>query len=94
MDGWQIEGCPVNGPAIDTDGGRAVVAWFTAANNTPKVKVAFSGDDGVTFGKAFEIDKGTPSGRVDVIQQTGLVPLTFRSLTSFMRPFAQKPSTG
>ena len=70
VDGWQIEGCPVNGPAIDADSGQAVVAWFTAANDIPKVKVAFSGDDGVTFGKAIEIDKGEPSGRVDVIQQT------------------------
>ena len=69
MDGWQIEGCPVNGPAIDTDSGQAAVVWFTAANDNPKVKVAFSGDDGVTFGEAIEIDKGAPSGRVDVIQQ-------------------------
>ena len=70
VDGWQIEGCPVNGPAIDADSGQVVVAWFTAANDIPKVKVAFSGDDGVTFGNAIEIDKGAPSGRVDVIQQT------------------------
>nr|WP_306267432.1 sialidase family protein [Pararhizobium sp. IMCC3301] len=68
-DGWHIEGCPVNGPAIDADDGQTVVAWFTAANDVPKVKVAFSSDDGVTFGKAFEIDNGAPSGRVDVIQQ-------------------------
>jgi hypothetical protein len=70
VDGWQIEGCPVNGPAIDADSGQVVVAWFTAANDIPKVKVAFSGDDGVTFGNAIEIDNGAPSGRVDVIQQT------------------------
>jgi hypothetical protein len=69
VDGWQIEGCPVNGPAIDADSGQVVVAWFTAANDIPKVKVTFSGDDGLTFGDAIEIDNGAPSGRVDVIQQ-------------------------
>lgn len=67
-DGWNIEGCPVNGPAIDATYRRSVVAWFTAANDIPKVKVAFSSDDGVTFGEALEIDSNTPSGRVDVIQ--------------------------
>ena len=68
QDNWRIEGCPVNGPAIDAAQGQAVVAWFTAANDIPKVKVAFSSDDGVTFGKAIQIDNGEPSGRVDVIQ--------------------------
>jgi len=68
VDGWNIEGCPVNGPAIDTVDGNAAVAWFTAANDFPKVKVAFSSDDGITFAKALEIDTSAPSGRVDVIQ--------------------------
>lgn len=30
-DGWRIEGCPVNGPAIAEAGGRVLVAWPTAA---------------------------------------------------------------
>ncbi|WP_448325882.1 sialidase family protein [Sulfitobacter sp. M13] len=67
-DGWNIEGCPVNGPAIDAANEGSVVAWFTAANDLPKVKVAFSSDDGVTFGEALEIDTSAPSGRVDVLQ--------------------------
>ena len=70
VDGWRIEGCPVNGPAIDTANGTSAVAWFTAANDIPKVKVAFSSDDGITFAKALEIDTSAPSGRVDVIQLT------------------------
>jgi len=68
-DGWVIEGCPVNGPAIDTKGSRAAVAWFTASEDIPKVRVAFSDDDGVTFRAALRIDNGAPSGRVDVLQQ-------------------------
>lgn len=69
VDGWHIEGCPVNGPAIDSSDGQTVVAWFTAADDVPKVKVAFSDDDGVSFGAPIEIDNGAPSGRVDVLQQ-------------------------
>jgi hypothetical protein len=68
VDGWNIEGCPVNGPAIDATKGNSAVAWFTAANDIPKVKVAFSGDNGKTFAKALEINNSAPSGRVDVIQ--------------------------
>lgn len=68
VDGWHIEGCPVNGPAIDSDADQTVVAWFTAANDVPKVKVAFSNDDGISFGTPLQIDIGAPSGRVDVLQ--------------------------
>lgn len=39
-DGWNISGCPVNGPAVDSSAAHVAVAWFTAANDVPKVKVA------------------------------------------------------
>ena len=65
-DGWEIGGCPVNGPAIDTDGSSVVVAWFTGAHGEARAKVAFSGDDGATFGAPVVIDDGAPGGRVDV----------------------------
>lgn len=68
IDGWYIEGCPVNGPAIDAAGDSTVVAWFTAADDVPKVKVAFSNDDGQTFDAPLRIDNGAASGRVDVLQ--------------------------
>ncbi len=67
-DGWRIAGCPVNGPAIDASDGRAAVAWFTAAEGLAKVNVAFSDDDGQSFGDAIGIDQGAPAGRVDVLQ--------------------------
>ncbi len=66
-DGWEISGCPVNGPAIDTAGERAVVAWFTAADDVPIVNVAFSDDAGESFGSAIRIDMGEAAGRVDVL---------------------------
>jgi len=64
-DGWQINGCPVNGPAIDTQEQGVVVSWFTAANNDPSVQVAFSQDNGATFGDPIRIDAGQAIGRVD-----------------------------
>lgn len=65
-DGWQIHGCPVNGPAISADGDRVAVAWFTAAKGQAKVQVVHSVDGGATFGAPVLIDDGQPLGRVDV----------------------------
>lgn len=65
-DGWEIAACPVNGPAVDAAGDDVVVAWFTAAGDTPSVSVAFSGDAGATFGSPVRLDGGRPAGRVDV----------------------------
>ncbi|RMH96256.1 MAG: exo-alpha-sialidase [Calditrichaeota bacterium] len=66
-DGWQIHGCPVNGPAADAREDKVVVAWFTAAGDTPRVKVAFSSGAGATFASATVVDEGNPLGRVDVV---------------------------
>ena len=49
-DGWEINGCPVNGPAIAAGGAAVAVAWFTAADERPRVSVVFSADAGATFG--------------------------------------------
>ncbi len=65
-DGWAIPGCPVNGPAVAADGTRVVVAWFTAADESPKVKVAVSSDGGNSFGAPMVVDAERPTGRVDV----------------------------
>ncbi|WPP50182.1 sialidase family protein [Catalinimonas niigatensis] len=66
-DQWQLKGCPVNGPAIAAEGQHVAVAWFTAADNTPKVQMAFSDDYGASFSQPVQIDHGKPLGRVDVI---------------------------
>jgi hypothetical protein len=68
-DGWRITACPVNGPAIAADGDRVVVAWFTGAGDTARVRVAFSDDGGGTFGFPTRVDNGSPVGRVDVVLQ-------------------------
>lgn len=66
-DGWQINGCPVNGPAIAAAGQRVAVAWFTGANNQSRVNLAFSRDAGATLGAPIQIDDGNPAGRVEVL---------------------------
>ena len=69
-DGWEIQGCPVNGPSVTADGKRVAVAWFTAAKETPRVKVVFSSDAGATFASPILVDEGSPIGRVDVLLLT------------------------
>ena len=69
-DNWRIDACPVNGPSIAASGRSVAVAWFTAADDSARVKVAFSDDAGATFGAPIRVDEGTPAGRVDI----GLLP--------------------
>jgi hypothetical protein len=66
-DNWEISGCPVNGPSVAAQGRRVVVGWFTAAGDTPRVKVAFSQDAGATFGSPIPVDDGESVGRVDAL---------------------------
>jgi hypothetical protein len=65
-DNWKINACPINGPAIAAHENHAVVAWFTAANDQPKVELAFSNDGGNTFSPPVQVDEGNPAGRVAV----------------------------
>ena len=65
-DNWKIAGCPVNGPSIDSFENSVVVAWFTGAEEKPKVQIAFSEDTGKNFGLPLRIDANDPLGRVDV----------------------------
>lgn len=65
-DGWAIDYCPVNGPAASAVGDTVVAVWFTAAQDTARVRVAFSTDAGATFGAPVRADDGNPTGRVDV----------------------------
>lgn len=66
-DGWRVNYCPVNGPAVAARGERVVVAWFTAPQDSGRVHVAFSGDAGSRFAAPVRVDAGAPVGRVDVL---------------------------
>ena len=65
-DGWQIGGCPVNGPRIAADGDNVAVAWFTMADDIPKVLLARSTDGGETFEEPIVIAEDNHNGRVDL----------------------------
>ena len=65
-DGWQINACPVNGPALSADGRNVVLGWFTGKENQPQAYAAFSADAGRTFGPPIRLDDGVSNGRVDV----------------------------
>lgn len=66
-DGWKMPACPVNGPAVAARGERAWVAWYTAAGDVPRVRLAFSADAGDTFAAPVEVDAGPAvQGRVAV----------------------------
>lgn len=66
-DGWRINACPVNGPALAASANRVAVAWYSGADEKPRVFVAFSGDAGVSFTKPAVLDSGTPLGRVGLV---------------------------
>jgi hypothetical protein len=63
-DNWTIPGCPVNGPSIVASGEQVAVAWFTAANDLPQVKVVRSEDSGISFTDPLEVASGAINGYV------------------------------
>lgn len=65
-DGWKISGCPTNSVQLAADGQRVAAAWFTAANNTPQVKVAFSNNAGESFGAPVLVNEKPALGRASV----------------------------
>ena len=65
-DGWNQEGCPVNGPSLAIAGERVAAVWYTEAKR-PQVRACFSEDGGRSFGKPIVIDDGNPVGRVDIV---------------------------
>jgi hypothetical protein len=67
-DGWKIDGCPVNGPAISAAGRNIAVAWFTAPGDDGHAFVSFSKDAGRTFSAPVQVDDAGSLGRVDVEQ--------------------------
>lgn len=70
-DGWEINACPVNGPAVAAEGRRVVLAWFGAPQDEAKVSLVFSEDGGVGWGRPVRVDDGKPLGRVDAVLLPG-----------------------
>ncbi|HXW04671.1 MAG TPA: hypothetical protein VD833_05525 [Vicinamibacterales bacterium] len=65
-DNWRIAACPVNGPALSARGRAVAAAWFTVKDDAGHAFVAFSDDDGRTFGTPVRLDDYQSTGRVDI----------------------------
>jgi len=66
-DGWRIKGCPVNGPRLAAAGDLVAAAWYTAAQDQPRVQLKRSRDGGRTWSDSVRVDLGRPQGRVDCL---------------------------
>jgi hypothetical protein len=65
-DGWRLDACPINGPALSAHGSTAVVAWYSAKDDMGKAYAAFSNDAGGTWGAPIRLDETASLGHVDV----------------------------
>ncbi|MGB3542249.1 MAG: sialidase family protein, partial [Rubrivirga sp.] len=65
-DGWRIQGCAVNGPALDARGDTVALAWYTEADGDARVQLSTSTDGGASWSDPVRVDLGEPIGRVDV----------------------------
>ena len=66
-DGWQINACPVNGPALTVQQDNAAVTWFSGADGNSKIFMARSLNGGESFEKKIRLDKGYALGRVAAV---------------------------
>ena len=63
-DNWNIPGCPVNGPVIEANENSVVAAWFTAANDIPRIQAGFSEDSAESFSAPINVVSEETLGRV------------------------------
>lgn len=67
-DGWEIAACPVNGPMLSVQGATVAIAWFTAANDQPRVLASSSAEAGNRFFVPNTLNETErPLGRVDSV---------------------------
>ena len=65
-DNWEIDACPVNGPALSARDRTLVAAWFTGKDDKGQAYAAFSNDAGRTWGTPIRLDDETSLGHVEV----------------------------
>jgi hypothetical protein len=65
-DGWRIQGCPVNGPAIAARGNDVIAAAYSEAGGQPGVRVRTSADGGANWRPSVTLAAGRTLGRLDV----------------------------
>ena len=65
-DNWEIDACPVNGPALSARGRQLVAGWFTGKDDKGQAYAAFSADAGRTWSAPIRLEDQTSLGHVDV----------------------------
>jgi hypothetical protein len=63
-DKWRISACPVNAASAAAKDDRLAIAWYTGANDSPRVQITFSSDDGATFAKPVQVNTTKTIGYV------------------------------
>jgi hypothetical protein len=66
-DNWKLNACPINAAAIAAKDNHVAIAWFTGADNSPKVQIVFSEDGGATFGKPVLLSTGHANGYTSIV---------------------------
>lgn len=62
-EGWEINACPVNGPALVQRGRHVLAAWYSAAGNMPVVRARWI----EPASAALQLNSGQALGRVDAV---------------------------
>jgi hypothetical protein len=65
-EGWEIAGCPVNGPQVAAFGETVIATWFSAVNDQPRAYLAVSHDGGLNFEEAELLNENGSMGRVGI----------------------------
>ena len=76
-DGWNILGCPVNGPRAATFNNTTAVAWFTGAAEEEKVKLKILSETENVFGDEIVVDSPNALGRVDIQMDSSKIYVTY-----------------
>ena len=86
-DGWVIEACPHEGPAMIASGDRLHIAWMTGQSGEPVLAVAQSDDGGQTFTERRVVSGGVtaPGGSV-LLALRDRVALAFHGSTDGQPP--------
>jgi hypothetical protein len=61
-DKWEVNACPVNAASAVAKDNRVAIAWYTEADDKPRVQLVFSSDAGATFTKPTAISTGDALG--------------------------------
>ena len=62
--GWEIAACPVNGASLSQNAERTLAVWFTATEDTARVRLAWREVGSVAFGAPHDLHQSPPLGRV------------------------------